>query len=295
MLTVGSCGSHGRSSLQLCYMPRSMSFGPPASLGSTLPPGTLQQGSGEPLILLHGVMGTPLMWSESMPLLAASHRVIALAALGHHGGRACTQRPCRIQHVVDDAERSLDALGLSRAHIAGNSMGGWMALELARRGRAKTVCALSPAGLWDAKDPFDGRSRLNATRHLTRWTRATLPWAARSAAVRRFALRDSALHGERIAPESLVALADALLGCQVSADLLDTPEQLEPLEVTCPTDVIWSGADRIFPLKPFAEIAKQRVLGARHVVLDDVGHVPMLDAPERVANAILTTVARASL
>ena len=52
---------------------------------------------------------------------------------------------------MDDLERLLDELGLAKAHLAGNSLGGWAALELARRGRALTVCALSPAGAWGSE------------------------------------------------------------------------------------------------------------------------------------------------
>lgn len=260
---------------------------------SELPAGSLEGGSGEPLILLHGVLGTPLMWRTTLPLLAASHRVIALPALGHLGGRPCEHRPCRIAHVVDDAERSLDALGVARAHLAGNSMGGWMALELARRGRALSVCALSPAGMWDGTLHGEGRGRLRSTVALTRWTRPLLPWFANAGAIRRFGLRDNAVHGERASQADLVALADAVLGCTVAEDLLDTPEQLAPLEVSCPVDIAWSGADRIFPPQPFQEIARQRVPCARHLTLPGVGHVPMIDDPELVARTILQTVARA--
>jgi pimeloyl-ACP methyl ester carboxylesterase len=270
-----------------------MSFVPPTEESARLPPGTLQCGSGSPLVLLHGVLGTPLMWHDTLPLLAAELRVVALPALGHLGGRACAQRPCRIAHVVDDVERSLDALGLGRVHVAGNSMGGWLALELARRGRARSVCALSPAGMWDASSSQrEGRERLRATLRLTRWTRPLLPLLARSPAIRRFALRDNARHGERARPEDLVALADAVLACEVARDLLDTPEQLAPLAVDCPVDVVWSELDRIFPLQPFAANARQRVPGARHLVLEGVGHVPMLDNPALVAHTILQTVRR---
>src|ERR1700712_3835548 len=124
---------------------------------SDLPRGTIALGhdeSREPLILLHGVMGATSMWRQTLPLLATSLRVIALPALGHQAGRPCEKRPCRIEHVVDDVERSLDALGIQRAHVAGNSMGGWLALELARRGRARSVCALSPAGMWESTKHF---------------------------------------------------------------------------------------------------------------------------------------------
>lgn len=265
---------------------------------SDLPRGTIALGHGEPLILLHGVMGATSMWRETFPLLATSQRVIALPALGHQAGRPCETRPCRIEHVTDDVERSLDALGIQRAHIAGNSMGGWLALELARRGRARSVCALSPAGMWISTKHFAGAKKLRATASLTRATRKSLPLVSKLAALRRFALRDTALHGERVTSSVLIELADALLECTVGADLLATPEAFQPLQLdnpaSCPIDIAWSQEDRIFPLHPFADSARQRVPSARHLVLEDVGHVPMLDNPTLVARTILNTIARCS-
>jgi pimeloyl-ACP methyl ester carboxylesterase len=264
----------------------------PHTTQNPLPPGTLQMGSGDLVVLLHGVLGTPLMWHHVMPLLAAEHNVIALPALGHQGGHPCTERPARIQHVVDDVERALDSLRVEHAHLAGNSMGGWVALELSRRGRARSVCALSPAGMWD-KTADASRRKLQVMLVLARLTRPLLQRSAALAPIRRLALRDSAVHGERTSAEELLALSDALLNCSAAHDLLTTPEQFADLNVTCPIDIAWSEQDRVFPLDPFAETARQRVPGARHLVLPDVGHVPMLDNPQLVAQTILQTMARA--
>ena len=277
-------------------MQPAMSFEAPTmqSAEPNLPPGTIQTGLGEPLVLMHGVMGSPAMWRETLPLLAASQRVIALPALGHLGGRTCEQRPCRFQYIVDDAERSLDALGLHRAHLAGNSMGGWMALELARRGRALSVCALSPAGMWENTKNFAGAKKLRLTAKVTRLTRPNLPFYAKFGPVRRLALRDTAEHGDRVSPALLIELADAVLACKVGADLLETPERLEPFEAKCPIDIVWSAKDRIFPPDPFASSARKRIPNARHLTLADIGHVPMLDNPSLVAQTILDTIARTS-
>jgi pimeloyl-ACP methyl ester carboxylesterase len=257
----------------------------------SLPPGTIDQGIGEPIVLLHGVLGTPRMWTDVIPRLSAHHRAIALPALGHHGGRRCELRPARIEHIIDDAERSLDALRLDRAHLAGNSMGGWVALELMRRGRALSVCAFSPAGMWNGGSQTGGRSKLRAIVQLTRATRGMLPLTARLGVIRKFGLRDNAVHGDRATPELMVALADAVLACEVAGDLLDTPEQFAPVEVTCPTEIVWSAEDRIFPCATFSATARERTRGAVHSVLEDVGHVPMIDAPDLVANTILRHVA----
>lgn len=86
----------------------------------------------------------------SYPLLADHYDVIVPTMLGHGGGRPATIRPTRLAHIVDDARWLLDELGLEQVHLAGNSLGGRIALELARLGRAQTVCALSPSGTWEA-------------------------------------------------------------------------------------------------------------------------------------------------
>jgi pimeloyl-ACP methyl ester carboxylesterase len=259
---------------------------------STSPPETTprREGTGEPLMLLHGVTGSGRMWDAVLPLVAAHHDTIVPTALGHRGGRPVRRRPVRIADVVDDAQRTLDELGIERAHLAGNSMGGWVALELARRGRARSVCALSPAGFWDAHTPDHARAtgRLKGVTVQARLGRPLLPLAARAAAVRRFALREVAAHGARVTPAMTVALTDDLLGCDARDDLLATDEQLAPLDPPpCPITIAWSARDRIFPIRHFESRARERVPGATFVALGDVGHVPMLDDPGLVARTIL--------
>ena len=96
----------------------------------------------EPLLLLHGVMMSAAAWADVVPLMTDHHEIIAPNAIGHRGGPRLTGS-ASIAALTDHTERLLDARGLGRVHIAGNSMGGWMAIELARRGRALTVCAFS--------------------------------------------------------------------------------------------------------------------------------------------------------
>ncbi|MDB4990084.1 MAG: putative hydrolase [Myxococcaceae bacterium] len=259
-------------------------------------PGTLRagQGHGEPLVLLHGVTGSSHMWSRVLPLLAPYHDVIAPSALGHHRGPRALVRPTRIEHVIDDAERFLDQLGLDRVHLAGNSMGGWVALELARRGRARSVCALSPAGAWVDDDQQQAARKLRAIVRQTRAGRWALPLLARSASFRRWALRDTVVRGDQVSEHELLALADSLLACEVREDLFDTDESLAHLSASCPITLAWSGQDRIFPVDIFGTRARSLVPGAEFTVLEGVGHVPMLEAPELVAQTILQTSARAS-
>jgi pimeloyl-ACP methyl ester carboxylesterase len=250
----------------------------------------LREGAGEPLVLLHGVICGERVWRHVAPLLAPTHDVIAPAALGHYGGRRATVRPTNIEHIVDDAERSLDELGLESPHLAGNSMGGWVALELARRGRARTVCALSPAGFWDHswEDKHRAFRVLTKAAQDTRHSRTILPLLARSRRFRRWALRYGALHGERVSRTDLIDLAEDTIGCEIYEDIEGTTDQIAPLDSSpCPITLAWSGQDRIFPVDLYAARARELIPGADFIVLDDVGHMPMLDDPQLVADTIL--------
>jgi pimeloyl-ACP methyl ester carboxylesterase len=257
----------------------------------------LRQGEGEPLVLLHGILCAERIWSRVVPLVATHHDVIVPTALGHHGGPLAKVRPASIEHVIDDMERQLDELGLGKVHLAGNSMGGWIAIELARRGRALTVCALSPAGTWDVD--WDDTKRVSkalmtGVRDVRR-SRAMLPLLARSKRLRHWALRRSAVHGERVSPAELLALADDIIGCEIAEDLLTTDAQLAPLHPPpCPVTLAWSGQDRLFPVDPYGSHARELIPGASFIVLDDVGHVPMLDDPQLVAQTILAVTASSS-
>ncbi|WP_235916121.1 alpha/beta fold hydrolase [Antrihabitans cavernicola] len=133
------------------------------------------------LVLLHGVTMSAHVWDDVVPLLSGRFDVIAPTATGHRGGPP-PDRPTTVSRLVDDADRVLDDAGLDRPHLAGNSLGGWMAIELARRGRAASVCALSPAGLWTAgeKSQSNGVAKIRRSLAITRLSRPPLPVLLRS-------------------------------------------------------------------------------------------------------------------
>ena len=103
-------------------------------------------GSGEPLLLLHGIGTTHDDFSTLRPALETEHDVLAVDLPGHGDSPALSQRPT-IQAVTDAIETDLDALDMSRVHVLGNSLGARLALELARRDRALSVVAIAPSGL----------------------------------------------------------------------------------------------------------------------------------------------------
>jgi len=254
----------------------------------------LREGQGEPVVLLHGVTCSEQVWRKVVPLLSPHYEVFAFTALGHHGGRAARQGT-RIQDVIDDAEAILDQLQLDRPHLVGNSMGGWVAIELARRARASSVCALSPAGFWDASASNHSRATQSLKRvaRMTQATRWALPALAHLGMVRRFAMKENAVDGARLSREELIQIADDLLGCTAKFDLLNTTEAIDPLHpAPCPILLAWAEADRIFPPQVNGAIARKRIPEAQWQLLPKVGHLPMVDNPELVAKTVHEWIGR---
>lgn len=240
------------------------------------------------LLLLHGVTMSAAAWDDVLPLLAGRFDLIIPTAAGHRGGPGASGK-ATICALTDSTERLLDERNLATAHIAGNSMGGWMAIELARRGRASSVCALSPAGLWITGDAH-GRSRniLRRTKTLAYSTRHITPHMLRFGPVRRITMADIATRADRLSFQQAVHAFDDLIECHAADDLLDTDEHLQRLDpLPCPITVAWSEHDRIFPPAQFLPTARQRLPHARFVVLPDVGHVPMIDNPALCAQTII--------
>jgi pimeloyl-ACP methyl ester carboxylesterase len=175
-------------------------------------------------------------------------------------------------------------------------MGDWMAIELARRGRALSVCALSPAGFWTpgTADATHATATLRRLRTLSRVTLPIDPLALRMAPLRRLVLRDVAEHGENFTPAQAVDAARDMVECVAAADLLGTDEMVAPLSpAPCPTTLAWSARDRLFPPEINGAVARQRIPDAHYVELPGVGHVPMIDEPGLCAETILATTRRA--
>src|SRR5271168_3976263 len=106
-------------------------------------------GTGTPLLLLHGIGAIWRAWSPVLPYLEPHHEVIVPTLHGHAGGPPLdSEVEPSVQALADGIEELLDRLGLQKVHIAGNSLGGWIGIELARRGRARSLVLLSPAGAW---------------------------------------------------------------------------------------------------------------------------------------------------
>jgi pimeloyl-ACP methyl ester carboxylesterase len=136
-------------------------------------------GSGEPLLLLHGIGSTHDDFVALRPQLDARFRVLAPDLPGHgHSGPL----PCRptIAAIADAVVADLDRMGVDEVHVLGNSIGARIALELAARGRARSVVAISPSGLNTPAERLHQGTLMSTNRLLLRRLRPLIPALANS-------------------------------------------------------------------------------------------------------------------
>ena len=105
---------------------------------------------------LHGFLDTWRSWELVLPALERRHDVLAPTLAGHAGG-PLIESEITDALLADAVERAMDEAGFETAHIVGNSLGGYVALQLAARGRTETVVALAPAGGWARATSPTGR------------------------------------------------------------------------------------------------------------------------------------------
>src|ERR1700736_6943351 len=183
-------------------------------------------GEGEPVVLLHGFTGHWRHWKPILADLVARYEVIAPTLSGHNGGPAYPSGMGldKLADAGDSLERHLDELGVSTAHFVGNSMGGALALELAKRGRARSVVAISPGGGWELSGPEPERiARFFARQmRIVRASRQQVPRLMRRPGARKLAMRDIMRHGELIPPAGSVGLTPGPLGCTPVNDVLSS-------------------------------------------------------------------------
>jgi pimeloyl-ACP methyl ester carboxylesterase len=248
-------------------------------------------GSGEPLVLLHGFMDTWRTWELVLPTLERRHDVLALTLPGHAGGPPLEGA---VSHttMADAVERAMDEAGFETAHIAGNSLGGYVALQLAARGRARSVVALAPAGGWERDDPTLGRT-LAAQTAMHDATKALAPHAGAIAATAAGRRRATELLTSR--PESLPAdlVAHLVLGvarCDalpMLAFAASDPYVVEAEWIDCPVRIVWGTADQLLPWPAAARRLRRVMPHADWIELEGVAHAPQLDVPLETAQLIL--------
>ena len=249
-----------------------------------------RRGSGEPLVLIHGLGGTKRIWGPVLELLAAERDVIAVDLPGF--GRLA-ELPAGIA-----AERRQPRRRGQRAAAPGSGSSGptWRATRSApgrrsrsrRQGRAASVCAISPAGLW--------RAPLGPRRHdLHRWARRLRPAALRRCSARREPARRCSAGPSPTrscsapgkpgdwSPTGSTRRATTRPTHEMRSHVFEPPDGS-----TVPTTIAWGSKDRLV-----APPRRERMPpGSRYRGPRGLGHTPTWDDPERVAELLLEASSR---
>ncbi|MDB5974196.1 MAG: alpha/beta hydrolase [Nevskia sp.] len=249
-------------------------------------------GSAPVLLLLHGLCGTWHIWKPVLKLLESRHRVIALTLPGHQGGPDyAAEGDATVAGIAEQLIALLQARGIRQAHVAGNSLGGWLSLELARRGFALSVVALSPAGGWTTAADYRAVARpFRIIYALMPLILFLLGPFLGFAGLRRFLGRSTMEHADRVPTsefrDSLRALANTrLLPGLLRAMGLHGP--IAPMEAKVPIRIAWSERDAVIPFDRYGQPMLARISGAGSTMVSGAGHVPMYDNPQQVAEQIL--------
>jgi pimeloyl-ACP methyl ester carboxylesterase len=252
------------------------------------------------LLLIHGFAATGRLWEPVAKELEDSFEVLAPTLPGHfEGGPFPPGVAPRIDALADWLESELDTVGWDSAHIAGNSLGGWLALELAKRERARSIVALAPAGGWRPGSPAVKRiERMFVIRRAL--GRALLPHAGvlcRSTLGRRLLFGRFSAHPERLERADATYGFLASMECPVYLELLRaaTHEHARDLDrIRCPVLLAWPAKDRVLPFERYGRPLSKALPSAELRTLHDVGHVPMLDDPTGIAYLVRDFIARVS-
>jgi pimeloyl-ACP methyl ester carboxylesterase len=261
-------------------------------------------GSGEPVLLLHPFLISQLVWETVAQQLADTGRyeVFAPTMAGHHGGPKSGTWFLSSTVLADHVERQLDQLGWETAHIVGNSLGGWVAFELERRGRARTVTGIAPAGGWTRWTPAKFEVVAKFVSGMPFWVFARL-LGHRALGIplsRRLATLPISGSPDGVTEAQLEAIVDDVAHCpayfQLLVKALLEPGLLELAQTDVPAHLVLCGKDRVFPApRSHRYFQAQLPASTRITKIDGVGHIPMFEAPARVTEVISDFLAEHSL
>lgn len=268
-------------------------------VGPMAPRAPIHLGSGEPILLLHPFLCSQNVWRHVAQQLADTGRyeVLAPTMVGHHGGPTSPTWLLDTAALVDDIEARMDELGWQTAHIVGNSLGGWVAFELERRGRARTLTGVAPAGGWGAHSVSKYETVLKFMLGGPTLILARIfgPRILRFPGVRRIATLPVSGPASGPSDEDLRLLIGDATHCSAYLQLLvktiRLPGLVELASIATPTQLVLCEKDRVFPNPRGHRYWLDHLPRDTRVVrLPGLGHIPMLEAPTTVTELISSFV-----
>jgi pimeloyl-ACP methyl ester carboxylesterase len=249
-------------------------------------------GEGPPLVLLHGFTDTWRTWEVVLPALERRFEVLAPTLAGHAGGPPFPEGGASDAFLVDALETMLDELGWEAPAIAGNSLGGYAALRLAERGRARSVVALAPAGGWALEDP-EIAATIGYFRTMAGLVREVASRADLIASTPEGRVRATAAYAsspEHLSPDLIAHLIRGAAACNPEPLLAFAEREgwrLDAERIGCPVRLVWGSDDQLLKLPGAARRFREEwVPQAEWVEIEGAGHCPQLDHPTEAAELI---------
>ncbi len=245
----------------------------------------VRQGSGEPLVLIHGIGSQWQIWRPVLDVLAAERDVVAIDLPGF-GASAALKADVTLAGLADAVWELVQALGIETPHMAGNSLGGAIALELARSGRARSATGLSPLGFARGREIAFARRSLVGSRALARALAPATGALLASGAGRTLLQSQFFARPWRVPPDDAAAATRNLATSPGFAATLPLLATVAPGDLDVPVTVAWGARDRLLIARQ-GRRARRAMAQATHVWLEGCGHVPTWDDPEQVARVLL--------
>jgi pimeloyl-ACP methyl ester carboxylesterase len=251
-------------------------------------------GSGPTVVLVHGVCHRGHAWDAVVPLLADRFRLVVVDLPGHGESPGVPGDGDPLPFMADRLAELLAEVTPAgeRPHVAGNSLGGFLALEMGARGLAESVTAFSPAGFFRSEAEHRHAQRVFTTlRALARVTAPLVPALSRTAVGRTVFMGVFCARPWRYDPRAMTVdgasiVTNAVVDRALAADFLAS----EPVDEDLPITVRWGRFDLVLPVGQASQV--RRVFPRARVEITPDGHVPMTDDPRGVADAIADTVRR---
>jgi pimeloyl-ACP methyl ester carboxylesterase len=247
-------------------------------------------GSGETVVLLHGVGSQWQVWRPVIARLKALRDVVALDLPGFGESPSLPEgtEPTP-QAMAAAVVATFDELGIERPLAAGNSLGGWVALEVARLGRARGVVPISPGGFQLPREKSYAGARLRMERDGAKLIAARAPQLPRVKAARTLLFSGMTAKPWAIPADEAVEMLENLAGSPGFDATLDSLARMTFAaghEIDVPVTIVWGNRDLLL-LPRQADRAVRVLPDARLVRLKGAGHVPTHDAPDEIARILL--------
>ncbi len=248
-------------------------------------------GQGKPLVLMHGIGMRWQAWRPVLPRLEAEREVIAVDLPGFGATPMPPPgTPPGIESLTRLVAQFLREIGLEAPHAAGNSLGGWISLELAKQGLVSSATALSPAGFHNDRERIFQRTSLSLTRRGCRLIASRADVLMKPRLARVVFSGQYFARPERIPAEESAANIRAVANApwfDETRRAINSKERFNGGErIAVPVTIAWGDRDRLL-LPRQAHRAQRAIPSARVVTLPGCGHVPMSDDPEQVASVLL--------